>query len=120
MSEKPYKARGIDLLNSSRQDRERAIDILIKLNRALEETQLNDPWFGVRAFQRLRAAAVNEQLGRHLPALDAAIAENKQILGETTKAREVAEHLHALRAEAARTKQQLDATASPSSGPSPR
>jgi hypothetical protein len=119
MSEKPYKALGIDLLNSARQDRERAIDIFIKLNRGLEEAQLTDPWFGVKAFQRLRAAAVNEQLGRYLPALDAAIAENKQVLGETMKAREVAAHLRALRTEAARTKQQLDAIASASSGPSP-
>jgi hypothetical protein len=119
MSEKPYKALGIDLLNSARQDRERAIDIFIKLNRGLEEAQLKDPLFGVKAFQRLRAAAVNEQIGRHLPALDAAIAENKQILGEAAKAREVAAHLRALRAEAARTKQQLDATASAPSGPSP-
>ena len=92
MSEKPYKALGIDLLNSARQDRERAINIFIRLNRGLEEAQLKDPLFGVKAFQRLRAAAVNEQLGRHLPALDVAIAENKQILGETMKAREVAAH----------------------------
>ncbi len=34
------------------------------------------------------------------------------------KAREVAAHLRALRAEAARTKQQIDATASASAGPS--
>ena len=100
-------------------DRERAIDTFIKLNRGLEEAQLNDPWFGVKAFQRLRAAAVNEQLGRYLPALDTAISENKQVLGQTMKAREVAAHLRTLRAEAARTKQQLDATASASSGPSP-
>jgi hypothetical protein len=119
MSEKPYKTLGIDLLNSARQDRERAIDIFIKLNRGLEEAQLKDPLFGVKAFHRLRAAAVNEQLGRHLLALDVAIAENKQILGVTMKARDVAAHFRALRAEAARTKQQLDATASPSSGPSP-
>jgi hypothetical protein len=119
MSDKPYKALGIDLLNSARQDRERAIDTFTKLNRGLEEAQLKDAWFGVKAFQRLRAAAVNEQLGRHLPALDAAIAGNGRILGETMTAREVAAHLRALRAEAARTKQQLDATAAASSGPSP-
>ena len=120
MSKKPYKALGIDLLNAARQDRERAIDTFIKINHALETAQLEDPIFGVKAFEQLRAAAVNEQLARHLPALDAAIAENGHILGETMRAQEVSAHLRALRAEAARAKNQLDAAEpAPSSSPGP-
>ena len=123
MSEKPYKALGIDLLDAARQDRERAIDDFIKINHALETAQFRDPLFAVKAFQRLRAAAVNEQLSRHLPALDAAIAENRRSLGETMRAQEIAVHLRRLRAEAASAKKQLDAaepTNGPSTGPSPR
>lgn len=122
LSEKPYKALGIDLLNAARQDRERAIDTFIKLNHGLESAQLDDPEFGVKAFQRLRAAAVNEQLARHLPALDAALAETRRMQGETIEAMQAAAHLRGLRAEAARAKRDLEAVEppAPSSGPDPR
>ena len=120
MSEKPYKGLGIDLLASARQDRERAIDTFIACNYALETAQLDDPQFGVKAFRRLRAAAVNEHLARHLPALETAIAENGAMLGETLRGHETAAHLRALRAEAAAARRQLKAATpaiKPSSAP---
>ena len=100
MSEKPYKALGIDLLNAARHDRERAIDAFIGAHHAMEKATLADRDWGVKASRRVRAIVVNEQLGRHLPSLDAAIQENGRILGETLRAREVQQHLRALRAEA--------------------
>ena len=78
--------------------------------------------------QRARAMAVNEQLGRHLPSLDAAIQENGHFLGETVRAREVQQHLRAMRAEAEAARRQLADLApaptlapsrSPSSSPGP-
>ena len=117
MSEKPYKALGTDLLNAARQDRERAIDAFIRTHHAMESATLADPDWGVKAVHRTRAKAVNEQLARHLPALDTAMSENARLLGETRQAREAMAHLRSLRAEAAAAKQQIDHAAYPS-GPS--
>ena len=128
MSEKPYKALGIDLLNAARHDRERAIDAFIGAHHAMEMATLADRNWGVKASQRVRAMAVNEQLGRHLPSLDAAIQENGHFLGETLRAREVQQHLRAMRAEAEAARRQLADLApaptlapsrSPSSSPGP-
>ncbi len=62
MSEKPYKALGIGLLNSARQDRERAIDAFIGTHHTMEAATLADPNWGVKAAKRTRPSAVNEQL----------------------------------------------------------
>ena len=120
MSEKPYKALGIDLLNATRHDRERAIDAFIGAHHAMEKATLADRDWGVKASRRVRAIVVNEQLGRHLPSLDAAIQENGRILGETLRAREVQQHLRALRAEAEMARLRLsDAAPVPSRSMSP-
>jgi hypothetical protein len=119
MSEKPYKALGIDLLNAARHDRERAIDTFIKTHHAMEAATLADPNWGVKARERTRALAVNEQLARHLPSLDAAIQGNDCVLGETLRARGVQQHLRALRAEAEVARRQLaDLAPAPTPGPS--
>ena len=73
----------------------------------MEKATLADRDWGVKASRRVRAIVVNEQLGRHLPSLDAAIQENGRILGETLRAREVQQHLRALRAEAAMARLRL-------------
>jgi len=126
MSEKPYKALGIDLLfnadrlDPSMQDWNRMIDAFIATNHLLETAQRDDPRLGVKAAQRIRAAAVNDYLARHLPALDAAIKENGEILGETLRAHEVAAHRRTLRPEPKPGKSQLNTAApapKPSTGP---
>jgi hypothetical protein len=86
----------------------------------MEGAQFNDPDAGPKAFRRLQAAAVNENLARHLQALDHAIAENAALVRETLREREVTDHLRALRAEAKAAARQIeDAGAKPSCGPAP-
>jgi hypothetical protein len=96
MSEKPYKALGIDLLGDAMRDREAAIDAFMKTNQTIEAAVQADPEAGKKAFSRMRAAAVNDTLGRHLTALDSAIEANTR----TAKGAEAAAHLARLRAEA--------------------
>ncbi len=119
MARKPYKGLGIDLLASTQRDREQAIDTFIAASHHLESAQLADPQAGPKAFRRLRAAAVNESLGRHLAGLDHAIAENGRILREMEREREITLHLRAMRAEAAAAARHLDAAGAnkPSSSP---
>ena len=119
MSEKPYKALGIDLLNAARHDRKRAIDTFIKTHHAMEAATLADPNWGVKARERTRTLAVNEQLARHLPSLDAAIQENDRVLGETLQAGVVRQHLRAMRVEAEVARRQLtDLGPAPTPAPS--
>lgn len=121
MSEKPYKALGIDLLASARRDRERAVDAFIADHHALETAELADPDFGRKAVERVHAKAIEARLGRHLEALDHALQENAAVIRDIGRDREVAEHLRALRAEAAETARQMkEAAHDPSgAGPSP-
>ena len=117
MSEKPYKALGIDLLNAARHDRERAIDAFIATHHAMEMATLADPGWGRKAAQRTRALAVNEQLSRHLPSLDQAIKENSKLLRDAGRIKDVQQHLRAMRADAENAKRQL-ANLAPSRMPS--
>ena len=110
MSEKPYKGLGIDLLASAQRDREAAVDTFIACSHRIEGARLQDAEAGPKAFERLRAAAVNESLGRHLTGLDHAIAANERLLGETERALETALHLRGLREAATETARRLDAT----------
>jgi hypothetical protein len=126
MSEKPYKGLGIDLLASALRDREAAVDIFIAASQHLESAGLHDPDAGPKAFARLRAAAANESLGRHLSGLDRAIAENEALIRDVELARETTRHLRAMRAEAAAAARRIEAvsgdapeTAPRSGGPSP-
>jgi hypothetical protein len=66
MSQRPYKALGIDLLTAALKDRERAVDTFIACHHMLETAQLDNPNFGHEALQRLRARAINVTLSRHL------------------------------------------------------
>ena len=108
MSEKPYKGLGIDLLASAQRDRETAIDTFIACSHRIEDAKLQDVDTGPKAFQRLRAAAVNESLKRHLTGLDHAIAANDSLLGATERARESAVHLRGLREAAAQAARRAD------------
>lgn len=123
MSEKPYKALGIDLLGHALRDREAAIDTFIECNQVMESAVLSDGQAGPKAFRRLRAAAVNESLGRHLVALDTAIAANRKLARDAAKGAEAAAHLAELRDRAQATAAQLERAAAfverPSGGASP-
>jgi hypothetical protein len=107
MSEKPYKALGIDLLGEAVRDREAAIDAFIQSHQTMEAAAKADPEAGRKAFRRLRAAAVNETLGRHLSALDAAIASNTNLARDAARGAEAAAHLAELRAQAESTARQM-------------
>jgi hypothetical protein len=63
----------------------------------MESAAQADPDAGPKAFRRLRAAAVNDALGRHLNALDAAVAANTTLARDTAKGAEAAAHLAELR-----------------------
>ncbi|GAB0119860.1 MobF family relaxase [Acidisoma sp. 7E03] len=107
MSEKPYKALGIDLLGDAVRDREAAIDAFIQSHQTMEAAAKADPEAGRKAFRRLRAAAVNDSLGRHLTALDAAIAANTTLARDAARGAEAAAHLAELRAQAQTTARQM-------------
>ena len=111
MSEKPYQALGIDLLGQAVRDREAAIDTFIECHQAMESAVLADPEAGPKAFRRLRAAAVNETLGRHLTALDTAIAANTTLARDAAKGAEAASHLAELQARARVAAQQMERAA---------
>jgi hypothetical protein len=100
MSQKPYKALGIDLKAAALHDRERAIDTFIACHQIMERAQLADPNSGPKALQRLQAAAINENLGRHIKALTHAMEENATLLAETMHGAEAARHLRRMRGEA--------------------
>jgi hypothetical protein len=104
MSEKPYKALGIDLLGDAMRDREAAIDAFMKTNQTIEAAVKADPDAGKKAFSRIWAAAVNETLGRHLTGLDTAIEANSS----TAKGAAAAAHLAGLRAEARKAASRME------------
>jgi hypothetical protein len=90
----------------------------------MESARLDDPEAGPKGFLRLRAAAVNESLRRHLAGLDYAMAQNELLLQDVNRLTETRAHLRALRAEAAAAVRRLDEAAPatqwpPSPGPSP-
>jgi hypothetical protein len=73
--------------------------------------QLDNPNLGRDAVKRLRALAINKTLSRHLAALDRAVAENGELIGDIVREQAADAHLRALRREAAATKQQVERTA---------
>jgi len=100
MSQKPYKALGIDLKAAALYDRERAIDTFIACHQIMERAQLTDRDAGPNALQRLQAAAVNENLSRHIKALARAMQENAALIAETMHGAEAKRHLDRMRDEA--------------------
>jgi hypothetical protein len=108
MSEKPYKALGIDLLAEARHDRENAIDAFMVAHHRIESVVQQDPDAGKKAFSRLRAAAINDTLERHLMALDSAIAANTNLAQSGAKGAETAAHLARLRADARSAAQRME------------
>jgi hypothetical protein len=107
MSRKPYKALGIDLHAATLQDRERARDTYIACHQIMESAQLADPDAGPKALERLRAAAVNENLGRHIMSLNTAMDENAILLADALHGPEAERHLRRMRGEAIVTAEML-------------
>jgi len=101
MSQKPYKALGIDLKAAALHDRERAIDTFIACHQIMERAQLADQDAGPKALQRLQAAAVTDNLSRHIKALTHAMEENTTLLADTMRGVDAVRHLRATRNEAA-------------------
>ena len=89
------------------------MDTFIACHHALETAQLDNPDFGRDVVKSLRALAINKTLSRRLAALDRAVAENGETIGDIV--REQAADAH-LRSEAAAAKRQIDRTAD---GPKP-
>jgi len=121
MSDEPYKGFGIDHLGAAMRDRDEAVDTFIACSHHMENAQLNDPEAGPRVFRRLRAAAVNEALERHLIGLAQAIEQNEALLQDAIRLAETNAHLSALRDEATAAARWLDGVATPprpSRGPS--
>jgi hypothetical protein len=100
MSQKPYKALGLDLKGAALHDRERAIDTFIACHQIMERGQLTDPDVGPKALQRLEAAAVKESLGRHIKALTLAMEENASLIADTMQGPEKPTHLRWMQDEA--------------------
>jgi hypothetical protein len=85
----------------------------------MERAQLADPDAGPKALQRLQAAAVNENLSRHIRALAHAMEQNATLLAETTHVHEAARHLRRKRGEATAAADTMKSTGANVS-PSPR
>jgi hypothetical protein len=119
MAEKPYKALGIDLLGDAVRDREAAIGAFIQSHQTMEAAAKADPEAGRKAFRRLRAAAVNDTLGRHLTALDTAIAANTNLARAAARGAEAAAHLAELRAQAEIAARQMAQAVAERRRPSP-
>jgi hypothetical protein len=114
MSQKPYKALGIDLLAAALEEREWGVDTFIACQHKLETAQLDNPNFGRDAFGYLRSLAINARLSPHLARFDRAIAENGELIRDI--------HRDQAAADAARrldTASPEAAAPAPSQGPSP-
>jgi hypothetical protein len=124
MSQKPYKALGIDLKAAALHDREKAIDTFTACHQIMERAQLVDPDIGPKALQRLQAAALSQNLNRHIKALTYAMEENANLLAETAQGAEAARHLRRMRGEASAAAAKIKTAAAdvvpaaPSRGPS--
>jgi hypothetical protein len=105
----PYKGPGIDLLAEALQIVSGPSKSSLPCSRHIENAKFNGDQAGSEACQRLCAAAIYANLGRHLAGLDHAIEQNAALLRGMQRTREATFHLRALRAEAAEAAQQLDA-----------
>lgn len=107
MSAKPYKALAIDLAKVARHDRETAIASFIEASHTLETITLAGRSVGNEVKSRLQAEAVRQQMERHVPALDEAIARNRVEL--TLAAAEINAHLASVRSEAENARVRMEA-----------
>ncbi|MBV9750195.1 MAG: AAA family ATPase, partial [Acetobacteraceae bacterium] len=110
MAAKPYKPLGMDLANSARADRARAIAALIRQSHAFETLETDGRRLGREARQRVQAEAVRHSLPKHIAALDAAIVANATMQVPKLE-REL--HLRGLRVEAEVARRTIEDAAKP-------
>jgi hypothetical protein len=95
MSNKLYKALGMDLANGTRRNREVAIDTFIQSEHRVEVAKAAGRTPGVEARARLREEADRKALRSQLGALDEALARNGQAV--TALGQEIETFLRTLR-----------------------
>jgi hypothetical protein len=98
----------IDLQRAARRDREEAIATFTADNCRLEAVSAGRD-IGRETRSRLQAQAMRKQMERHIPALEAAIAENAVQLAIT--AATINRHLERIKADAEQAKSRMDAAA---------
>ncbi|MGB8840978.1 MAG: conjugal transfer protein TraA, partial [Aliidongia sp.] len=77
MTEKPYRALAIDLVEAARKRRDLAVDIFLRQAHQIERSGLVGLNIGKELQDRARANRVRKTLGRSLAALDAALQRNE-------------------------------------------
>ena len=106
MSEKPYKAIGVDLLTMLRRDHEKAVDGFIRADHRLQRQRAKRRQHGREIHARLRANAVRRALAGQIGALGEAIVQNGEAVSAI--ASHINEHLTALRASLERTLRRIE------------
>ena len=96
LSNKPYKALGIDLLAASQQDREKARDTFAALSFIIEDAIHQDPATAVKVSEKVRAEAIDASLGRQRRGFEAAIAENDVMVADIRQRQQANQHLRML------------------------
>ena len=128
MSQKRYKALGMDLVNNARRGHEKAIDTFIQSEHRVEVLKAAGRKPGVEARARVRAEADRETLRTQIGALDEALARNGEAV--TGLGREIEVFLRKMREQTAdlarrgieaveQRRAREDASAQPAFSPSP-
>ena len=73
-------------------NRERTIDAFIACRQIMERAPLADPDVGPKTLQRLQAAALDENLGRHIKALTHAMEQSATLLADKVQGAETTRH----------------------------
>jgi hypothetical protein len=111
MSEKPYKALGIDLLMAARERRDRAIDIFLRQANRIESWTLAGMDVGKEVRDSVRANKIRNTLGRSVAALDEALQQNAA--AARNLASDVVLHLRGLRGEVEAARYKIEQAAVP-------
>ena len=96
LSNKPYKALGIDLLAASQQNREKARDTFAALSFMIEDAIHQDPATAVKVSEKVRAEAIDASLSRQRRGFEAAIAENEAMVADIRQRQQANQHIRML------------------------
>jgi hypothetical protein len=106
MTEKPYKALAIDLVEAARKRRNLAVDIFLRQAHQIESRGPAGLNAGKELRDRARANQVRNTLGRSLAALDVALQRNETM--SRALAQDATDHLRALRDEGASARRKIE------------
>ena len=109
MATKPYKALGVDLLQATREDRDRAVRAFMQDAVKVDRLEARGIDLGVEVRARAQAEAVRHAIPALLASLDVAIAGAKTTL--TAPMTEAEAHLRGLRVDAELSRRALDVAA---------